>query len=128
MRSLQIRLVLDCGKVVKTSQIITQKWPNVIRYSPECYSIFALIFASRLNNSTPNHQFFASSTIRLRHQAFMIHLDNKSRSGIPLCQNLLTRLVYPKDKNKLSFGNLVTKKDYFSPKNYFNCQSTTEVK
>ena len=44
----------------------TRKCPNVIRYLPKCY----LIFASRLNTSTSNHHFFASSTIQLRLQRF----------------------------------------------------------
>ena len=68
--------------------LTTQKWPNIIQYLAECYSIFALIFASRLNTSTANHHIFASPTIRLRYQSFGIRLDDEARSGTPLRQNL----------------------------------------
>ena len=63
--------------------VITRKWPSIILYSPECYSIFAL----RSNTSTSNHHFFASSTIQLRLQRFVIRLDDKSRIGTLLRQN-----------------------------------------
>ena len=56
-------------------------------YSAESYSIFASIFASRLNTSTTNHHIFASPIIRLRYQSFAICLDNKSRIGTPLPRN-----------------------------------------
>ena len=55
--------------------LITRKWLNIIKYLPECYLIFALIFALRSNTSTANHHFFASPTIRLRLQRFVIRLD-----------------------------------------------------
>ena len=45
-------------------------------------------------------------------------------SGSPV---LLTRLVYPKDKKNLSFGNSVSRELNLVRKKYFNCQSTTWV-
>ena len=42
----------------------------------ECYSKFALKFALRSNYSTPNHQFFYLSSNRLRHQRFVIRLED----------------------------------------------------
>ena len=72
----------------KLWQLLTQKWPNIIRYSTECYSIFASIFASRSNTSLSNHHIFASPTIQLRYQTFRICLDNEPRSGTLLCRNL----------------------------------------
>ena len=61
----------------------------------EYFSIFARMlfnirfdFASRSNTSTTNHHFFASPTIRLRWQRFVIRLHDESRSGTPLCRYL----------------------------------------
>ena len=52
----------------------------------ECYSIFASlfasIFASRSNYSTPNHQFFDLSTIQIRHQRFVIRFKDQSQIGV----------------------------------------------
>ena len=57
------------------------EFPRSIRFDPESntyilgeYDIFAL----RSNTSTSNHHFFASSTIRLRLQGFVIRFDDKS--------------------------------------------------
>ena len=69
--------------------LTTPKWPNIIQYLPKCYSIFALIFALRLNTSTANHHILASPTIRLRYQSFSNRFDCESRSGTPLRGNLL---------------------------------------
>ena len=59
------------------TRIITRKWPNFIRYSSECYSIFA----SRSNTLTLNHHFCDQSTIQLRLQRFVIRLKDESRIG-----------------------------------------------
>ena len=64
--------------------LITQKWPNIIPYSAEWYSILAL----RLNTLTSNNHFFASPTIQLRLQRFAIRLYDESQSGAPLRQNM----------------------------------------
>ena len=61
-------------------RLITWKWLNIIRFSAECYSIFA----SRSNTSTLNHQFFALPTIWLRHHSFGIRYGDESQSGTPL--------------------------------------------
>ena len=76
------------------NQLITWKWPNIFWYSAEWYSIFASIFASKLNTSTSNHQFFALPTIGLRLQRFAIRLNDKSRSRTPLCRNLPRTIHY----------------------------------
>ena len=79
-------------------RLTTRKWPNIIQYLPECNSIFALIFALRLNTLTANHHIFASPTIQLRYQSFGIQLDDESRSGTPLCRNLMETTLTERDK------------------------------
>ena len=64
--------------------LITRKWPNLIPYLLEYYSIFAL----RSYTSTSKHHFFASSTIRLRLQRYDICFNDESRSGTMLRRNL----------------------------------------
>ena len=54
--------------------LITCKWQNIIWYSAKCYSIFA------------------SPTIWLKFQTFAISLEEESRSGTPLCRNLVPTL------------------------------------
>ena len=80
--------------------LTTGKWPNIIQYLAQCYSIFASIFASRSNTLTVNHHIFASPTIRPRYQSFSIRLDEEYRSGTPLCPNLTTSsdLSHPQGK------------------------------
>ena len=80
--------------------LTTLKWPNIIQYLPKCYSIFASIFASRLNTSTKNHHIFALPTIQLRYQSFGIRLDDESRSRTPLCQNLMETTLTERQKNE----------------------------
>ena len=57
--------------------LITRKWPNIFWYLAEWY----LIFASRSNTLTLNHQFFALPTIRLRLQRFAIRLAVNLEAG-----------------------------------------------
>ena len=61
----------------------------------ECYPISALNFASRSSYSTPNHQFFGSTTIRLRYQSFVIRLNDKPRVGTPIRRNLMSTIKQP---------------------------------
>ena len=50
----------------------------------------ALIFVSRLSNSTSIHQFYDSTLPWLRTRPCAIHLENKTRVGTPIRQNLET--------------------------------------
>ena len=52
--------------------LITQKWPNIIQYSAEWYSIFTLIFASRSNTSPPNHLFLLRLLFNLSYRGLRI--------------------------------------------------------
>ena len=75
--------------------LIIWKWQNFILYSPECYSIFASIFASRPITPTSNNHFFALPTIQLGHQSFDIRFDKESWSGSLLRRNF--HLMPPKN-------------------------------
>ena len=69
------------------------------------------IFTSRLNTSTSNYHFFASPTIRLRLQRFVIRLNDESRIGTPLHQNWIqwypTRLIQYLKGGKIVSENLM---------------------
>ena len=71
------------------TQIARIKIQNNNSKIAECYSIFALIFASMSNTSISNHHFCDSSTIRHRLQRFVICLEDESWIGTPIRRSLI---------------------------------------
>ena len=81
--------------------------------------MFASIFDSRSSNSPSIHQFYYSASTRLKSQTFSIRLNDESRVGTPLRQNLVVINC------RYSFAQLCTCEDglaYISgtPSNYYS--------